>query len=132
MAKIFSMSEAASIGIHSMVLIAKAENGINAVKISEKTGLSKNHISKVLQRLVKNDLLKSVRGPAGGFTLKKQAENISLLDVYESIEGPIEITDCPLNHDICGFDQCIMGTVINKMSTEFRKFLGEQTLNKYL
>ena len=132
MAKIFSMSEAASIGIHSMVLIARAENGINAVKIAETTGLSKNHISKVLQRLVKNDLLKSVRGPAGGFTLKKQPEQISLLDVYETIEGSIEITDCPMAHDICGFDNCIMGNVVNKMTIEFRKFLGEQTLNKYL
>jgi Rrf2 family protein len=132
MAKIFSMSEAASIGIHSMVLIARAENGINAVKIAEATGLSKNHISKVLQRLVKNDLLKSVRGPAGGFTLKKQPEQISLLDVYETIEGSIEITDCPMAHDICGFDNCIMGNVVNKMTIEFRKFLGEQTLNKYL
>lgn len=132
MAKIFSMSEAASIGIHSMVLIARAENGINAVKIAEITGLSKNHISKVLQRLVKNDLLKSVRGPAGGFTLKKQPENISLLDVYETIEGSVEITDCPMAHDICGFDNCIMGNVVNKMTIEFRKFLGEQTLNKYL
>ena len=132
MAKIFSMSEAASIGIHGIVLIARAENGINAVKIAGITGLSKNHISKVLQRLVKNDLLKSVRGPAGGFTLKKPPESISLLDVYESIEGPVEITDCPLAHDICGFENCIMGTIVNKMSTEFRKFLGEQTLNKYL
>jgi Rrf2 family protein len=132
MAKIFSMSEAASIGIHSMVLIARAENGINAVKIAEITGLSKNHISKVLQRLVKNDLLKSVRGPAGGFTLKKQPENISLLDVYETIEGSVEITDCPMAHDICGFENCIMGNVVNKMTIEFRKFLGEQTLNKYL
>jgi Rrf2 family protein len=132
MAKIFSMSEAASIGIHSMVLIARAENGINAVKIAESTGLSKNHISKVLQRLVKNDLLKSVRGPAGGFTLKKQPENISLLDVYETIEGSVEITDCPMAHDICGFDNCIMGNVVNKMTIEFRKFLAEQTLNKYL
>jgi Rrf2 family protein len=132
MAKIFSMSEAASIGIHSMVLISRAENGINAVKIAEITGLSKNHISKVLQRLVKNELLKSVRGPAGGFTLKKLPENISLLDVYESIEGSIEIADCPMAHDICGFDNCIMGTIVNKMSIEFRKFLEEQTLNKYL
>jgi Rrf2 family protein len=122
MAKIFSMSEAASIGIHSMVLIARAGNGINAVKIAETTGLSKNHISKVLQRLVKNDLLKSVRGPSGGFTLKRQPENISLLDVYETIEGSVEITDCPLAHDICGFDLCIMGSVVNRMAIEFRKF----------
>jgi Rrf2 family protein len=86
----------------------------------------------VLQRLVKNDMLKSVRGPAGGFTLKKLPESISLLDVYESIEGSIEITDCPLAHDICGFDNCIMGSIVNKMSIEFRRYLGEQTLSKYL
>jgi Rrf2 family protein len=132
MAKIFSLSDAASIAIHSMVLIAQAENGINAVKIAELTGLSKNHISKVLQRLVKNDLLKSVRGPAGGFTLKKEPGKISLIEVYESIEGSIEITDCPFAHEICGFDNCIMGTIMNKMNLEFRKFLQEQTLDKYL
>jgi DNA-binding IscR family transcriptional regulator len=51
MAKIFSMSDAASIAIHSMVLIARSENGINAVRIAEISGFSKNHISKVLQRL---------------------------------------------------------------------------------
>ena len=132
MSRVFSMSEAASIGIHSMVLIAQSGKGINAVKISEATGLSKNHISKVLQRLVKNDLPKSMRGPSGGFALKKAADKISLLEVYETIEGSIEITHCPFAHEICGFENCIMGTVMNKMNIEFKKFLGEQTLDKYL
>jgi len=44
MARIFSLSEAASIAIHAMVLIARAKNGINAVKIADQTGFSKNHI----------------------------------------------------------------------------------------
>jgi Rrf2 family protein len=132
MAKIFSMSEAASIGIHSMVLIARNEDGINAVKIAEQTGSSKNHISKVAQRLVKNDLLKSVRGPSGGFMLKKSAADITLLEIYESIEGPLDITDCPLANQVCHFDQCLMGNVINKMTIEFKQFLKKQTLKKYL
>lgn len=132
MSKIFSMSEAASIAIHSMVLIARAENGINAVKIAEKTGFSKNHISKVLQRLVKNDLLKSVRGPSGGFTLKKKPETITLLNIYESIEGTLEVTDCPLANEVCYFDQCLMGNVVNKMTLEFKKFLDRQTLISYI
>ncbi len=132
MAKIFSMSEAASIAIHSMVLIARNTEGINAVKISEQTGFSKNHISKVAQRLVKNDLLKSVRGPAGGFTLKKSPIDITLLDIYQSIEGPLEITDCPMANEICHFDQCLMGNVVNKMAMEFKRFLKEQTLKRYI
>ncbi len=132
MAKIFSMSEAASIAIHSMVLIARNENGINAIKIAEQTGSSKNHISKVAQRLVKNDLLKSVRGPSGGFMLKKSPSKITLLDIYQSIEGPLDITECPLANQVCNFDQCLMGNVINKMTIEFKRFLKEQTLKKYI
>ena len=132
MAKVFSLSEAASIAIHSMVLIARATDSINAVKIAEHTGFSKNHISKVLQRLVKSDLLKSVRGPAGGFRLKKDPGTVSLLKIYESIEGPLEITDCPLSYEVCGFGNCIMGTIVNKMTLEFKKFLKNQTLKAYV
>ena len=67
MAKIFSLSEAASIAIHSMVLIARSDKMMNVVKIAERTGSSKHHVAKVLQRLVKEDYLSSVRGPHGGF-----------------------------------------------------------------
>lgn len=132
MSKIFALSEASSIAIHSMVLIARAENGINAVKIAEFTGFSKNHIAKVLQRLVKNDMLKSVRGPSGGFSMKVDPKDISLLDIYESIEGPIELSECPLQNEVCNYDQCILGNVVNKLNAEFKKFLQEQTLQSYL
>ena len=132
MSKIFALSEASSIAIHSMVLIARSENGINAVKIAEITGFSKNHIAKVLQRLVKNDMLKSVRGPSGGFSLKMDPADINLLDIYQSIEGQLDVAECPLSYDLCGFDRCLMGTVVSKLTTEFRKFLKEQTLKSYL
>ena len=132
MSKIFAMSEAASIAIHGMVLIARAESGINAVKIAEFTGFSKNHISKVFQRLVKNDLLKSVRGPAGGFTLKKSPAEITLLNIYESIEGTMDISDCPFENEVCHFDQCLMNNVVNKLAIEFRNFLNKQTLKSYI
>lgn len=102
------------------------------MKIAEMTGFSKNHIAKVLQRLAKNDLLKSFRGPAGGFTMRKAPGDITLLEIYESIEGPLDITDCPLSNDICNFDKCVMGNVVNKMTLEFKKFLQNQTLKNYI
>jgi Rrf2 family protein len=130
--KVFSLSEAASIAIHGMVLIARSEKGLNVLKVAEMTGFSKNHIAKVLQRLVKNDMLKSVRGPAGGFTMRKAPGDITLLEIYEAIEGPLEITDCPLSNDVCNFDKCVMGNVVNKMTLEFKKFLQSQTLKSYI
>ena len=132
MSKIFALSEASSIAIHSMVLIARAENGINAVKIAEVTGFSKNHIAKVLQRLVKNDMLKSVRGPSGGFSMKMDPASVNLLDIYQSIEGPLDVSECPLSYELCGFDRCLMGTVVGKLTAEFKKFLQQQALQTYL
>jgi Rrf2 family protein len=132
MSKIFALSEASSIAIHSMVLIARSDNGINAVKIAEITGFSKNHIAKVLQRLVKVEMLKSVRGPSGGFSMKSDPASVSLLDIYQAIEGQLDVSECPLSYELCGFDRCLMGTVVNKLTTDFKKFLGEQTLQKYL
>lgn len=132
MAKIFSLSEAASIAIHSMVLIARSEKMMNVVKIAERTGSSKHHVAKVLQRLVKEDYLSSVRGPHGGFKLLKAPEDITLLEIYETIEGHLNISECPMENPICPFEKCILGTVVSEMTTKFRDYLNENTLDRYI
>lgn len=132
MSKIFSLSEAGSIAIHSMVLIAKAENGINVLKISERTGSSRHHVAKVLQRLTKDDFLYSNRGPHGGFKLKKPPEQISLLEIYEAIEGKIVVSECPMESPICPFDKCIFGNIITEMTQKFKDFLADSKLVDFL
>ena len=132
MAKIFSLSEAGSIAIHSIVLIAQADNKLNVNEISERTGSSKHHVAKVLQRLVKDDFLVSNRGPHGGFKLKRPADEINLLDVYESIEGKIEITDCPMENPICPFDKCLMSNIIKEMTLKFKDYMNNQKLSDYI
>ncbi len=132
MSKIFSLSEAGSIAIHSMVLIAQSDTKLNVVKIAERTGSSRHHVAKVLQRLVKDDFLTSNRGPHGGFELKRPEEEINLLDIYESIEGRVEIGECPMDNLICPFDKCILGTVIKEMTHKFKDYMTAQKLSDYL
>lgn len=132
MSKIVSLSEASSIAIHSLVLIARATERLNVLEISAATGASKHHVAKVLQRLVKDDFLTSGRGPNGGFRLKGKPEEINLLQIYESIEGPIHIEKCPLDHPVCPFDKCLMDNIVHRLSSEFRSYLFSQTLDKLL
>lgn len=132
MSKIVSLSEAASIALHGLILIAKEKEGLNVIHIAERTNTSKHHVAKVMQRLVKAGYLYSQRGPNGGFSLKKKPEEINFLDIYETIEGKIEISTCPMEKNICPFDKCIMNNVTNKMTTEFSNYLKEQTIDKYL
>lgn len=129
MSKPIQVSEAASIGIHAMVLIANSDrNFMNVNEISDRTGASKNHIAKVMQTLVKAGFIHSVRGPAGGFSLSEDAKNISLLNIFEAIEGKINIKACPFEKPICPFSKCLMGGIFHKLTDELVTYLSENTL----
>lgn len=132
MGRVISLSEASSIAIHAMVLIAKSEHNLNVNKIAELTGASRNHLAKVMQRLVKDKYVKSTRGPLGGFVLLKPANEITMLDIYESIEGAIEQTTCPLERPVCPFSKCLMGTIIYELTDQFQKYMKAQKLSDYL
>lgn len=132
MSKIVSLSEAASIALHGVILIAREKEGMNVVKIAEATNTSRHHVAKVMQRLVKSGYLVSHRGPRGGFELKKKPEEISFLEIYETIEGTIEINTCPMDKPVCPFDKCILNNVTSQMSKEFREYLRNQTISEYI
>jgi Rrf2 family protein len=132
MSRVLSLSEAASIAIHGMILVARSDKLVNVNQIAELTSSSRHHVAKVFQRLVKENFINSSRGPTGGFSLKKEAADITFLDVYEAIEGKIEITKCPLDKPICPFNKCIFSNVITDLTLEFRKYLEDQSLDKYL
>jgi len=132
MAKIINFSEAASIGIHSAILIARTNKPLNAIELSEKIGSTKFNVGKVLQRLVKDGILRSQRGPAGGFMLRKEPADILIYDIYRSIEGEVDYGECPHDHHICPLDKCIRDTIIKKISEDFVFLMKKNTLEDYL
>ena len=134
MAHIIQFSEAAFIALHGMVIVAKSEKKelVNVLQIAASLNSSKHHVAKVMQRLVKDGFLNSHRGPTGGFTMKKRAKDISLLEIYESIEGKIEIGNCPLDHPICKFDQCLFNNVTMKMTQDFVAYMRKEKLSDFI
>jgi Rrf2 family protein len=130
MSKIVSISEAASIAIHAMVMIARSgKKNLNVNKLSELTGASRNHIAKVTQRLVKYNFLRSTRGPAGGFVLSVPASEISLLSIYEAVEGKMDVAECPFDNKICPFHKCLMNGIVHKLTEEIRIYFKSQKLS---
>jgi Rrf2 family protein len=132
MGNIVHLSEAASIAIHSLVLIAKSDIQLNVQNIAGKTGSSRHHVAKVLQRLTKEGFIASSRGPLGGFHLKMLPHEITLLGIYEAIEGPLNIQKCPADHQICPFNKCLMDDVAHQMTIQFKNYLQSQTVQSYL
>src|SRR5574344_2061145 len=85
---ILKISEAASIGIHSLIFLAKNKGRLFSLNnIATHLGVSSNHLSKVLQRLQKSGLIYSLKGRNGGFRLLKPAEEVNFLEIYEIFGG---------------------------------------------
>ena len=129
MSKIVHISEAASLAVHSMVIIASGKVKLNVGQIAAYTGSSKNHLAKVLQILVKNDYLNSNRGPKGGFLLNVDAGKVSLLEIYELIEGTIEKCHCGIKENKCPFINCVFGDLSDKFSNDFIEYLSKTKIS---
>jgi len=110
------ISEAASFAMHaSAMLAANKDQKVSAHAMASVFGVSEAHLSKVLQRLVKVGLLASVRGPRGGFSLARDEHDITLLEVYEAIEGPLQPAACLFALPACNSgDTCILGTALSQ------------------
>ena len=131
MSSFIHISEASTIALHSLALIARSEEKLNANKIAAKTLFSKNHLAKVLHILVKHNYLSSLRGPNGGFELKQDPGEISLLEVYELMEGELEGFQCAITCNNCYFDVCLFGDHPQRFSGEFRNYLADKKLNDF-
>jgi DNA-binding IscR family transcriptional regulator len=117
MQHVLRISEAASLGMHAAVfLAASGEKQVSTRGLARGIGVSEHHLSKVLQRLTKAGI---IRDP----------EEISLLDVYEGIEGKFASSGCLLPTRVCEGGKCILGGLLDETSHEVRRYLETTRLS---
>jgi Rrf2 family transcriptional regulator, cysteine metabolism repressor len=72
--------------------------------VAYRQGISQDYLEQIFNRLRKSGIIKSVRGPGGGFVLNKKANRISVGDIIRAIEGPIGLATCV--YGICDKSAC--------------------------
>jgi Rrf2 family protein len=99
------LGRASAYGLLALLSIARRRNGngdahgITACEIAQTTGVPVEYLRKIMQRLTHARIVRSERGRAGGFRLRRSAARVNLLQVVEAIEGPVDeiaILDDPL------------------------------------
>jgi len=132
MSNILRISEAASIALHAMIILTQKQDELVSVKdIASQLEISGNHLSKVLQRLVKAGLVVSIKGSKGGFKLAKNPETINFLEIYEAIDGKFKPSTCLLNKASC-MHQCIMGGLTNSINKQVEDFFNNTKLTDFI
>jgi Rrf2 family protein len=70
-------------------------------KVAEAEGIPSSFLAKVLQKLAKEGLLRSSKGPGGGFALGRPASSISVREVVDAVDGLTAIESCCMGLDAC-------------------------------
>src|SRR5581483_1867097 len=77
---------------------------LSATELSGETGVPLPTAQKLMGQLAACGLLSSARGAAGGFSLSRPADEITLADIVEAVEGPIAMTVCSEGRTDCALD----------------------------
>ena len=132
MGTILKMSEAVSIAFHATILLASNPTSqLSNRRIASELHVSEAHLSKVLQRLSKNGLVKSNRGVKGGFMLGKSNDEISLLDIFESIDGPFVAKHCILDTPVCNENNCFFCDLLKSVEKQVYDYLAGTILSDF-
>lgn len=117
MADLFNISDAARIGLHAVMLLARDPNRRWTIKeLAQQLNCSAAHLAKVLVRLEHAGLIKGKTGPGGGYKLARKPKEINLLQVYQAIAGRLKINSCPFAVPVCRENGCPLGGFLKGIS----------------
>jgi FeS assembly SUF system regulator len=104
---------------------------LSATELSAETGVPLPTAQKLMGVLAGSGLLSSVRGAGGGFALARPAQDISLADIVEAVEGPIAMTVCSSGGTDCALDaHCRVKPHMGVVGNAVRGALGAVSLKQ--
>jgi Rrf2 family iron-sulfur cluster assembly transcriptional regulator len=127
------LSQRADYAAHAMVEIARwyGERPVHATEIAQRQGIPEPYLEQLLLALRRAALVRSYRGPGGGYTLTRPPAAISLADVVAALEGPFVPPEEGL-HDSEGSDSdpltCPIRDAWHLATATMRRILDGMTL----
>lgn len=129
MAGLVRFSEAVALALHAMGILAKEpEKRFSNDDLASLLSASPHHLAKVMQRLVRAGLVRSTRGPKGGFQLAKPPHEILLAEIYQATDGPLPDRGCLLTDPICTGGDCMLGDLMSAVHQQVSHYLSHTTL----
>jgi FeS assembly SUF system regulator len=86
-------------------LAARPDAVLSAPELAERAGLELPTVAKLLKPLAQAGLVEGFRGTNGGYRLARAADQISLVEIVEAMEGPLGMTECSVHAGACGIEQ---------------------------
>ena len=110
------------------------EGSLSASQIAKKEGISVSYLEQILNALKKKGLIKSVRGPQGGYVLAHKPAELTLEQLFYSIESKALPEKHPPVHSSAGKDEVSVGSALfwEKFTASLRDGLSKSSLKDLL
>jgi Rrf2 family protein len=124
-------------GVRAMFELARNfDKGPLTIKeIASRQDVSVAYLEQLLNKLRKSKLIKSRKGPGGGYVISRKPKDISVGMILNSLEGPVAITQCldPSTSKGCKrVDSCVARLLWKSLGEKIESFLDTINLNDLL
>lgn len=90
--------------ITDLALYASEDNLESLKNIAARRGLSEKYLERIIKLLKQAGLVKSVRGAHGGYTISREASEITVREILTAAEGEMAPVECLTKKTDCGID----------------------------
>lgn len=95
------ITQEADYALRIVAQLASSGSVVDANTIADSAGITSGFALKILRKLSLGDVVSSQKGASGGYRLAKSADEITLLDIIQLIDGEIAISKCLSGEHIC-------------------------------
>ncbi|WP_299556661.1 Rrf2 family transcriptional regulator [Seonamhaeicola sp.] len=128
------LSHSSKYAIKAVLFLAihsDSEKKVMVKDISDPINVPQAYLAKLLQQLVKEHLVSSVRGPKGGFYLDDQNMNNSVIDIIYAIDGEEKLNACMLSLEKCNEEKpCPLHHILNTSRNDILSNLKDRTIKE--
>lgn len=117
-------------GVKAMLDLAVryGEAPISIKSISQRQNISEYYLEQLFSPLRKANLIKSIRGAQGGYVLNREPQDITVKEIMEVLEGPIEISECVEGTPCDNMDCCATRILWGKIKHSIDSVMQSVTL----
>ncbi|MEA3224722.1 MAG: Rrf2 family transcriptional regulator [Planctomycetota bacterium] len=126
------VTKSAGYALHALMYMVRhsTQLPVTAVTVAKAEGIPSDYLAKIFQQLAKARFVKAVRGRKRGYVFARPPEQITLLELFEAIEGGPLFDDCILRHCECGGtpENCRIFSIWTDATKEIKKELKGTSL----
>ena len=105
-----------------------ADKPVTLAGISERQGISLSYLEQLFSRLRRNGLVKSVRGPGGGYCIARKTGDISVSEIISAVDELIDATQCGGQENCHDDRRCMTHDLWASLNSKILEYLSGVSL----